>query len=414
MSGPADSPAPAQSDGLLWLGGAVVAGIGVAWLLLSQAWLGGAHIELEPPDVGAATRALHADSAARASSGRAAAARTDVGTPLEANPLRMAELAYDAGMLMEPEEYSAWALYQQALEQSPGSEAARRGLAKIADEVLKRAQVAVEQGRFDDALATIQRVRGAMPAHPGANDLMMRIDSLRPKPVPAPFAQEPRTEPPSPGAEVVAAAPAEEPTPPVDPLLEPHLRFGAALTSNRLLTPLGASAKHALETLIGLDPDHQLTRDALQRFSSALLARADSAIAELDAAAAETWLDEAARLDLNAGAVADARARLHRRLIETESTRRVPMSALVLEHYVPPNFPARALERSFEGWVDLDFTVGRDGSTRDIVVTDASHSNLFRREAVEALAQWRLQPRVYRGEVLEQRAYTRVRFVFGE
>src|SRR5690606_36878518 len=119
--------------------------------------------------------------------------RADLETPLEHNPLRMAELAYEAGMLVEPEEYSAWGLYRRALEQDPDNEAARRGVEKVADELLRRARVAVEQGRFADAQAAIERVRSAIPAHPGANDLAFRIEALRP--APAPEAREARAEP---------------------------------------------------------------------------------------------------------------------------------------------------------------------------------------------------------------------------
>lgn len=412
--------APQQSDALLWLGGAIIAGLGVTWLLLSQPWLGG-DAGIDVPAAAAPTVDPPAPVSPPAVAAPAAAGhggRADLETPLEHNPLRMAELAYEAGMLVEPEEYSAWGLYRRALEQDPDNEAARRGIEKVADELLRRARVAVEQGRFADAQAAIERVRSAIPAHPGANDLAFRIEALRPAPAPAAEARaaaEPAEQPAQARAPEPAPAPAPAPAQPaVDPLLEPHERFGEALAAARLLTPSDSSAKHFLDRMIALDPDHELTREALNRFSSELLSRANAAIIELDAAAAETWLDEAARLGVNDALVVDARDRLRRRLIDVESARRVPVSALVVDHYVPPVFPARALERSFEGWVDVEFTVGRDGTTRDIVVTDASHNAFFRREAIEAVQQWRFEPRTFMGEVIEQRAYTRIRFTFAD
>lgn len=424
---------PQQSDALLWLGGTIIVGLGVTWLLLSKPWAGGADFDPAVPPQTPAARALEV-AAAPAAAGSAAGApsvRADLETSLEDNPLRMAELAYEAGMLVEPEDYSAWALYKRAAEQDPGNDAARAGLEKIANEILKRANVAVEQGRIDDALATVARVRSAIPAHPGANDLAFKIESLRPARVlPADESQArtaeldderpARAEPadrdggrtaaePSPAAPPPAPEPA---APQVDPVLAPYSGFGEALARNRLLTPTGSSAKHFLDAMIAIDPNHEMTRDAISRFSEELLARANAAIIELDAAAAETWLEEAGRLGVNAVPVADARERLRRRLIEAETARRVPVSALELTHYVPPSFPPRALERSFEGWVDLEFTVGRDGRPRDIVVTDASNNTFFRREAVEAVEQWRFVPRVFMDEIIEQRAYTRIRFTF--
>lgn len=420
------SNSPQQSDALLWLGGALIVGLGLTWLLLSQPWRGGDALEpaavATPP---ASERApLFSERAPPAAPANGQSAHADLETSLEHNPLRMAELAYEAGMLDEPFEYSAWALYKRAVEQDPSSAAARQGLEKIAGELLKRANVAVDQGRFDDALATIERIRSAIPAHPGANDLAFRIDSLRPQPAPQPDVRQARAETPTierPARTEPAPAPTPEPAPAaaapqpaVDPLLAPYQRFGEALASNRLLTPLGASAKHYLDTMIGIDANHANTLDALKRFSDELLSRANAAIIELDAAAAGTWLDEAERLGVNAVQVADARERLRRRLIDVESARRVPVSALEVVRYVPPTFPARALERAFEGWVDLEFTVARDGTTRDIVVTDASHASFFRREAVEAVEQWRFEPRTFMGEVIEQRAYSRIRFTFNE
>ncbi|HEX6994378.1 MAG TPA: energy transducer TonB [Gammaproteobacteria bacterium] len=426
--------APQQSDALLWLGGAIIAGLGVTWLLLERPWVD-ADLDARPAAAATSTAgsstaatspAVDTPASAPIASAPAAGvqtARADLETPLEDNPLRMAELAYEAGMLVEPEEYSAWALYQRALEQDPESEAARRGLEKIADDLLRRASVAVEQGRFDDALATIQRIRSAIPAHPGANELAFRIDALRPEPAPPPRAAQSEREADDAEPARAAAAPAREQAaeaaparaePQVDPVLEPYARFGEALAANRLLTPVGSSARFFLDMMITLDPDHELTREALDRFSSELLSRANAAIIELDSAAAETWLDEASRLGVKEAEVADARDRLRRRLIDAESARRVPVSALVVAHYVPPEFPARALERALEGWVDVEFTVGRDGTTRDIVVIDASHNSFFRREAIEAVQQWRFEPRVFLGQVIEQRAYTRIRFTLNE
>src|SRR5690606_21100467 len=217
------------------------------WLLLSQPWLDG-NSDLDPPAAAAAApRFTPSPPAASAPADSFPAgdqgARADLETPLEHNPLRMAELAYEAGMLVEPEEYSAWTLYKRAVEQDPDSDAARSGLEKIANELLKRASVAVEQGRFDDALATIQRVRSAIPAHPGANDLAFRIEALRPAPEPVEQARaEPEPEP-EPAPAQASAAPAEAPAPPpareepaVDPILDPHARFGEALAASRLLT----------------------------------------------------------------------------------------------------------------------------------------------------------------------------------
>ena len=73
--------------------------------------------------------------------------------------------------------------------------------------------------------------------------------------------------------------------------------------------------------------------------------------------------------------------------------------------------PQRALERNLQGWVDIEFTVGTEGKTRNIIVTDASHDSYFRREATEAVGKWQFEPRMFMGRAIEQSSYTRIRFV---
>ncbi len=72
-------------------------------------------------------------------------------------------LAYDAGMLIEPEEYSAWTLYAASRRRSRAIRTAVHGLNKVADDLVRRGETALEQGRFDDARRIVERIRAAMP-----------------------------------------------------------------------------------------------------------------------------------------------------------------------------------------------------------------------------------------------------------
>ena len=82
--------------------------------------------------------------------------------------------------------------------------------------------------------------------------------------------------------------------------------------------------------------------------------------------------------------------------------------------FMPPNYPARARERGTEGWVDLEFTVSKDGTTRDAVVRAAEPTGTFDRAALDAVKRWRYEPRVVSGNVVEQRVETRLRFRLSE
>lgn len=67
---------------------------------------------------------------------------------------------------------------------------------------------------------------------------------------------------------------------------------------------------------------------------------------------------------------------------------------------VAPVYPARALSRGLEGYVDLEFVVTTAGTVRDPVVT-YSTSSLFERAALRAVLKFKYKPRVVDGVPVE-------------
>ena len=399
-----------QSDLMLWVAGGVVVAVGGAWLVLAEPWAAAPQRAAltTPTDTGGTVLALAEPPPADGTSG--------ISETLD-DPLRMARLAFDAGMLIEPEEYSAWTLYSNVRAEQPDNAEALEGLAKVADELARRAESALEQGRFADARATVQRIFAALPEHAGAQALDRRlrpdVGSAAPA-VAAAFRPEIPVQAPPPVVAPVriteAPAPAPAPARP-DPIVEASEAFEQAVAQSRLLTPAGDSAKHYLTLLNAADPNHERTRAARDRLSKELLSRAALSIETLDTDAAATWIDEAELVGVDATGVKFAREALLNHLIASESAKPLPASALTVSNYVAPEYPQRALERRIEGWVDIEFTVATDGSTRDVRVADASSENYFRREAIEAVERWTFEPRIFMGRAIEQRSYTRIRFV---
>ena len=67
---------------------------------------------------------------------------------------------------------------------------------------------------------------------------------------------------------------------------------------------------------------------------------------------------------------------------------------------VAPVYPARALSRGIEGYVDMSFTVTTAGTVKDPVV-DYSTSSLFERAATRAVLKFKYKPRVVDGVPVE-------------
>lgn len=434
-----------QGDLMLWIAGAGIAALGLAWLLLSHPWSTSA-----PPDVAQPAASPQAAAPAppagadQAAGANQAAGEAAADSGLD-NPLRMAQLAYKAGMLDQPEQYSAWALFRQVLAKNPGDAAAKQGLAKVAQDLLQRADVAVEQGRYDDARGTAKRVLDAFPDDSDARSLLAKIRAAAPQastppvvpsaptppqgaaapspdvraaPPPKKAAAKPRKRTQPKPAKQSAPAPAVASEAPQAPdlgrLLKAHEAFRKAMSGNHLLTPADTSAKHYVAVMTQLASDNEMTVNAQQTLFKELLSRSRQALKALDTDAARAWIDAAADLGVDPAAVAEARNALTDKVVAMESQRPLPASALKLVSYAAPEYPRRAIEHDIEGWVDLEFTVAKDGTTSEIKVTGSKNDYYFHEAAVAAVQQWRFKPRVLMGRTIAQRVFTKINFTLSD
>ena len=96
-----------------------------------------------------------------------------------------------------------------------------------------------------------------------------------------------------------------------------------------------------------------------------------------------------------------------------ESTRRdaTPVETTPLVK-VSPRYPRRAARLQIEGFVRLEFTITRDGNVVEPVVVESKPPNVFDEAALEAIIQWKFEPRVENGQVVESQAQQRIEFGF--
>lgn len=70
---------------------------------------------------------------------------------------------------------------------------------------------------------------------------------------------------------------------------------------------------------------------------------------------------------------------------------------------VQPNYPRRAITRGIEGYVIVEFTVTKSGTTRDIRVVEAEPSGIFDKASIRAASRFKYKPRVIDGQAIEVR-----------
>jgi len=82
----------------------------------------------------------------------------------------------------------------------------------------------------------------------------------------------------------------------------------------------------------------------------------------------------------------------------------------VLVRQVRPTYPAAAARRRQEGWVEVTFTVGTDGSVTDVNVARSQPRGVFDRDAVRAVSQWKFEAALSDGKPAVSSLTRRIEF----
>ena len=187
------------------------------------------------------------------------------------------------------------------------------------------------------------------------------------------------------------------------------------IAQNRLLEPTGDSARHYVDLLRASDPKFEGLADTSALFATRALDESRKLLAGGNVDRADTFLRAAADLGAPASEVTAISAQITQLRVARPAAG--PPAAAVLPEkdmrrirFVPPEYPTRALEKGTQGWVDIEFTVNKDGSTSNGAVKAAEPAGVFDRAALNAVARWRYEPRVVNGAVVEQRVSARLRF----
>jgi protein TonB len=187
------------------------------------------------------------------------------------------------------------------------------------------------------------------------------------------------------------------------------------IAQGRLIEPVADSARHYLDLLRASDPAYQGLPETTALLADKALAEARRLVAAGNSSGAEALLEAAndagaPATEVAAVATGIARARAPAASPQPPAPLVLPANELHRTHFVAPEYPQRALVQGTTGWVDIEFTVARDGSTRDATIRGSDPMGVFDRAALNAVARWHYEPRVVNGTVVDQRVAARVRF----
>ncbi len=68
---------------------------------------------------------------------------------------------------------------------------------------------------------------------------------------------------------------------------------------------------------------------------------------------------------------------------------------------IQPIYPRRALSRGIEGYVIVQFTVTKTGTTRDHIIVESKPKGIFDRSAIQAATKFKYKPRVIDGKPID-------------
>ena len=352
--------------------------------------------------------------------------------------LRKARLAAEADILTDPENQSALHYYGKVLSVEPYHEIANAELGAVLGRLAITATELLDTENYDEAYRLAQKVEPVRPDHALVNNVQQTLNRVSGELVTQ--AMQLAEDGDNDGASATLARAEALPgqnrnyfqavRESIDDLLQARIDAAAeqaenerlaaaravrewmekvrgAISDGRLIGPAGDNAREFLEEGGG---DAEIAGQIRQELYSAILATASSNIDSGDLEDAERFVVAAEEMNGESDEVVQVRATLEQGYITRAESEVLPIGNLVRISAVPAQYPRRAELLGISGWVDVHFTVTADGGTADIVVAAADPESVFDKSAIEAVEQWKFEPREYRGRTIAQRTGARLSF----
>jgi TonB family protein len=181
------------------------------------------------------------------------------------------------------------------------------------------------------------------------------------------------------------------------------------LAQGKLTDPDNDSALYYVNQLRAADPKNSGLAQILNAVQVQILDRARSALDGGDVDKSEVLLQKATGL----GASPDLDAlndRIRQRKAGGGEALQMPEQSLTRLNKLDVQYPPRALQSNIEGWVEIAYTVGPDGSVSNVKVLNANPLRTFELSASKAVSRLRYQPVIQGGKPIT--VGTQVRIVY--
>jgi periplasmic protein TonB len=293
--------------------------------------------------------------------------------------LKLVDTRLQQDHVIDPHNDSAVYYLDQA-KQAGATGAALQGQAQ---EVLKRLtqmmRAAIQQRNFSDAERIVTEVHGIGAAQAAVNSLQREFNMAR---------------------NSLAAQKPEQPQ---------YLELAQArLAQGKLTDPDNDSALFYVAQLRAADPKSNGLAQISGSLQSQILDRARASVEAGDIDKAEALLQKAGSL----GASPDLDA-LNDRIRQRRAggdLLQMPEQSLTRLNKLDVQYPSRALQSNIEGWVELAYTVGIDGSVSSIKILNSTPARTFESSASKAVSRLRYQPVIQGGRAIS--VGTQVRIVY--
>lgn len=337
--------------------------------------------------------------------------------------LGSAQIAHLSGRLIDPRGDNALQYYRDVLTLDANNAEARAGMQKVIDTLEQQVIKALEERSAPRVVTAWTALQRAAPNHPRLDALRAQLLALSrstPKPAQAivsntqpqvaaqpsdtPIATAPQK---IPTAEDVAAAAIAE-----QELAEAIARELAEQESAANASAAGQIAETNNESAA---PAAGPPESSPEQQAFVLLDQARTALAAENIDDAATLIDRANTLIPGMQAVRTLQEQLAAAQEKRDFTRNVAQAAsLKRVRQVAPVYPREAQRSGTEGWVQVEFTIAADGSTRDLQVLDSAPEQVFDKAALDSVSKWRFEPIRKNGAPVAQRAVLQVRFVLND